>query len=196
MHFGWWKWRSVLERSPPLSHHQDYLIGYGCLSVWRTLHKFISAWSTKPLPNLNIGVDWDSTAFPDVKVDVCIYCRIGRSWSETIRLGLEIVSRRYIDTYHISGDFIWEGRSIVGSLWSVESVYQYSFIEWGRRRVIYLVHWVSLARLEASPKYQRRLVNVQCPRTLRSKQSFSKRLITAGDLFRPFHFIRPCYMSC
>ena len=43
---------------------------------------------------------------------------------------------------------------------------------WGRRKVDYLGHQVSLAELEANPKDQNSLVNIPFIRSLRSMQSF------------------------
>ena len=47
---------------------------------------------------------------------------------------------------------------------------------WGRRRVEYAGHQVSLAGLEVNPKDLGSLVNIPFPRTLRSMQSFLRSL--------------------
>ena len=43
---------------------------------------------------------------------------------------------------------------------------------WGRRKVEYLGHQISLAGLEANPKDLGSLVNIPFPRTLQAMQSF------------------------
>ena len=54
--------------------------------------------------------------------------------------------------------------------WNLSIILDKSF--WGRRKVDYLGHQVSLAELEANPKDLGSLVNMPFPRSLRSMKSF------------------------
>ena len=68
--------------------------------------------------------------------------------------------------------FVRKGRKIIDSMRSMESVDQSDQEFWGRSKVEYLGHQVSLAGLEANPKDLGSLVNIPFPTTFRSVQSF------------------------
>ena len=77
--------------------------------------------------------------------------------------------------------------TIVEQVYSMEISISLAKRFWGRRKVDYLGHQVSLAEFEENPKDLGSLVNIPFPRSLRSMQSFLGSLNYYSRFIEDFH---------